>query len=219
MQTAGGASEWKWRSKGRRKKKTGRIFFFLYSKGATEPLHFIGSSSRVGSGLCTSGGSLKAEANARARTEHRQSQRGSRKCHRRTGEKARNGPSAFHFIFLIDSKAIASQKRVNNHRRCQVKLGASHPRSSRLCRATEPSRKKKRLFFPFITRAARTQTFQPRRRRAAPAPAFSRNLRRYRQSRVFVIDISLGTSGKMDAASLRALTAAAVDDSAIRHTV
>lgn len=217
MQTAGGASEWKWRSKGRRKKKTGRIFF-LYSKGATEPLHFIGSSSRVGSGLCMSGGSSKAEANARARTEHRQSQRGSRKCHRRKGEKARNGPSAFHFIFLTDSKAIASQKRVNNHRRCQVKLSASHPRSSRLCRATEPSQKKKN-FFSFITCAARTQTFQPRRRRAAPAPAFSRNLRRYRQSRVFVIDISLGTSGKMDAASLRPLTAAAVDDSAIRHTV
>lgn len=133
---------------GEKRKRGG--FFFLYSKGATEPLHFIGSSSRVGSGLCTSGGSLKAEANARARTEHRQSQRGSRKCHRRTGEKARNGPSAFHFIFLIDSKAIASQKRVNNHRRCQVKLSASHPRSSRLCRAAEPSQKKKYFSFPSL---------------------------------------------------------------------
>lgn len=109
MQTAGGASEWKWRSKGRRQKKEKRedffFFFLLYSKGAAEPLHFIGSSSRVGSGLCTSGGSLKAEANARARTEHRQSQRGSRKCHCRTGEKARHGPSAFHFISFFSQTA------------------------------------------------------------------------------------------------------------------
>lgn len=171
----------------------------------------------MGSGLCTSGCSLKAEANARARTEHRQSQRGSRKCHRRTGEKARNGPSAFHFIFVTDSKAIASQKRVNNQRRCQVNLSASHPAASSL----EPlSRCKKKQTFFFLHYLCCTHTtFQPRRRRAAPAPAFSRNLRRYRQSRVFVIDISLGTSGKMDAASLRPLTAAAVDDSAIRHTV
>lgn len=104
----------------------------------------------MGSGLCTSGGSLKAEANARARTEHRQSQRGSRKCHRRTGEKARNGPSAFHFIFVTDSKAIASQKRVNNQRRCQVNLSASHLAASSL----EPlsrCKKKKTFFFSFIT--------------------------------------------------------------------